>query len=466
MKLLQAIGRSGAIPAIMNMQEQREQRAQQKAIQDRSLAMQDMQMKNMQQQMDIRKRQEERVMKEEARMYEPLDAVSLMTRFEGGIESPMAKHVYDRADQLGYIDKSQGGLGTITRRNMMEMAKVLNDPVEASTLSRMRIGYYRSQAQELREAIKKKPTDEKLIAQLQKVELGLHQALGQDTAMMNYLKNQKPEETGLPEGYFKVGSKLYQLQDGKVVPVDAPTEGTAAFRDWQLAQKNPGYAEHLKDMKGAGAARVNVSTGKEEDAFSGEADKVLARKVGEAVMKRAQAAEEARSQSIHYETIALSIANGARTGFGEETLLNVKSAAQTLGFDVGDLSGQELIRHLSNKMALRLRNPDSGLGLTGNTSNKDLEFLKASVPGLGRTEAGNLKIIDLALRVNKYRIAIAAEQDRLIAENDGSIPRDLNTKLRAFADNYQFFTPEERQQIEGLLDQGKPKTDGFDKYWG
>ena len=106
-------------------------------------------------------------------------------------------------------------------------------------------------------------------------------------------------------------------------------------------------------------------------------------------------------------------------------------------------------------MALRLRNPTSGLGLTGSTSNKDLDFLKASVPGLQRSEAGNIKIIEYTKRVNQFKRNVAAEQGRLIAENGGKVPGDLDTKISQFINNYQFFSDEERAELEQINAENK-----------
>jgi chaperonin cofactor prefoldin len=215
--------------------------------------------------------------------------------------------------------------------------------------------------------------------------------------------------------------------------------------------------------KPAPSTTVNVNTADSlTNLAEKEANKAYGGKIGDNVNKRFSMAEEAYSQNSQLDTVALALAEGANTGYGEEVLLNIRSLAQTVGIDTGDLGPAELIRKVSNEMALRLRNPDSGLGLTGNTSNKDLDFLKASVIGLARTESGNKAIINIMRKYNRMKIDIAQKQDEIIAENGGSIPMNIDRQMLKFANEYDLFSDEERKEIEGFLKDGKtdkgPKT--------
>ena len=56
------------------------------------------------------------------------------------------------------------------------------------------------------------------------------------------------------------------------------------------------------------------------------------------------------------------------------------------------------------------------------------------------------------------RIDIANEQKRLIDENNGSIPRDLQSKLMNYANSYEIFSDEERNKINSIV--GGLKTQG------
>ena len=198
---------------------------------------------------------------------------------------------------------------------------------------------------------------------------------------------------------------------------------------------------------------VNVNTA---EGIAGAGQKKATEKLGEGIGDRADKrltqAFEGTRQNQQLDRIKLAISRGADTGLGEETILDLRNLASTLiGTPVSEQMGeQELIRTISNEMALRLRNPESGLGLTGNTSNKDLDFLKASVVGLSRTEQGNLLIIEMMQRFNQLKVAAANEQQRIIDNNGGVVPLDLDKKVMQFVNKYEFLTPLEKKEIELL----------------
>ena len=183
-----------------------------------------------------------------------------------------------------------------------------------------------------------------------------------------------------------------------------------------------------------------------------EADKALGKSIGERAASRIEQAQASISNDADLDRLKLALDRGAQTGFGEEFLLGVKGLGSTvLGIEFSEASTeQEVIRKIGSEMALRLRNPSSGLGLTGNTSNKDLDFLKGAVPGLEKSEGGNLKMIEYQQRLNKMKRDIATEQARIRAENGGRIPRDLDSQLMRFADNYELFTDAERAELEQI----------------
>ena len=231
-----------------------------------------------------------------------------------------------------------------------------------------------------------------------------------------------------------------------------PPKGTMIEGTTLMAFRQPNGQIMVKDtaQRPGSSTNVNVNTDKPFGPGQKKAMEVIGKGVGESITKRNQQAFEARNQNNQLGMVKAAIADGARTGFGEETILNLRSFGQTLGIDTGDLSGPELIRKTSNEMALRLRNPESGLGLTGNTSNKDLDFLKNSVIGLGRTEAGNLKIIDAMERFNKLKMAVAEEQNRIIENNGGVPPMDIDSQLMKFVDSYPIFNNQERKALKKL----------------
>ena len=125
--------------------------------------------------------------------------------------------------------------------------------------------------------------------------------------------------------------------------------------------------------------------------------------------------------------------------------------SSVLDVEIEGLAEAEALEAISNKLALEVRNPASGMGLPGATSNRDLDFLIASIPGLRKSVKGNRLMIALAKEQHKMRQAIDREQARIIKENGGFAPLDLETQLSSFYTEYQI-DPALRKEAEELLD--------------
>ena len=158
------------------------------------------------------------------------------------------------------------------------------------------------------------------------------------------------------------------------------------------------------------------------------------------------------ADDTNLNSLELALERGARSGFGEDVILDVRGALDTLGlvqFPDGAVQS-EVVRSIGNQLALRMRNPKSGLGLTGNTSNKDLQFLKDSVAGIGRSEGGNRLLVKMAKKQNQFKRDIAAKQSQIIMNNGGVVPVDLDGRLMTFANGYEMFTKTERDEISSF----------------
>lgn len=220
----------------------------------------------------------------------------------------------------------------------------------------------------------------------------------------------------------------------------------------------------LIPAKTAPSTTVNVNTA---EAITGAGEKAATVKFGEGVGAKAQEriamAEEGAAQNAQLDRLALALSSGADTGPGSEILLNLKSVASTFGLDVSkETSEQEVIRKITNEMALRLRNPESGLGLTGNTSNMDLLFLKSSIPGLQRTKQGNLAIIEAAKRTNKMKADIAQYQNSIISANGGVVPLNLDNQVLEYVNKYKMYSEEERGSIKRVSEVTKDPSEMTD----
>lgn len=224
MSTLAAIGRSGAIGqglrAIQDFRTQEENIALKRGQQ----ALQGLQMQSVQQDIDIKNRQIETVAQKEAEMLKPRAVEPLMNRFEGGPQGPIAKFVYDMAVEEGVVDLSQGGLGSINQKGIQHMADLLQEPHIASKLSRTRVDYWRGLYNQAQETLSKKPNDKNAMAMLQSAETGLNQSLGQDKALMDWIKA-NPQDTG-DDFTLSPGQKRFDEEGREIAAVD-PNAGGA-----------------------------------------------------------------------------------------------------------------------------------------------------------------------------------------------------------------------------------------------
>ena len=125
--------------------------------------------------------------------------------------------------------------------------------------------------------------------------------------------------------------------------------------------------------------------------------------------------------------------------------------SSVLDVEIEGLAEAEALEAISNKLALEVRNPASGMGLPGATSNRDLDFLIGAIPGLRKSVKGNRLMIALAKEQHKMRQALNTEQSRIIKENGGFAPLDLESRLQSFYTTYSI-DPALRKEAEELLD--------------
>jgi hypothetical protein len=113
-----------------------------------------------------------------------------------------------------------------------------------------------------------------------------------------------------------------------------------------------------------------------------------------------------------------------------------------------NLAGAEAFRALSNQAALRLRNPESGLGLTGNTSDRDLTFLKQSVANLGQTPEANRILLIVAQAKARREMALSEMKRDMLHDNKGF--KGFGQAKKAYIESNSIFTDEEKAQIKQL----------------
>lgn len=120
-----------------------------------------------------------------------------------------------------------------------------------------------------------------------------------------------------------------------------------------------------------------------------------------------------------------------------------------------DIASAEAIRAMGNVFALMMRNPEGMFGgLTGHTSDRDLSFLKNSIPGLSTSPEGIKLLVSMFNRVNDRNFELAKYGETLaISGPRGDAPRDFHLKMLDRANElagkeFHIFNDEDRKQVQ------------------
>ena len=142
--------------------------------------------------------------------------------------------------------------------------------------------------------------------------------------------------------------------------------------------------------------------------------------------------------------------SGLQTGALAGLSKTAKGFAQSLfpNTPIDGLAEAEVFTALSNQLALLIRNPESGMGLPGATSNADLIFLKESVPGLQKSPEGNLMLIEVYRKTYDFQKSMVQEQARLISENGGVPPLDMEARMVEFVNAQDILGEDLRNRLQ------------------
>ena len=158
----------------------------------------------------------------------PISVETFADQVEGGVDGPQFKMLYKTVTDNGFVDMSQGGLGTFRKKDREEMLKLIGEPNYAAKLSRVSIGWWRSQKAAIGEQLKAKPEDEKLLQQRQKINLGLNQALGRDKDLQTQMAAQKEGAGKAAQNWILAdrttvisedAGRTYMVEGGQRVPM-------------------------------------------------------------------------------------------------------------------------------------------------------------------------------------------------------------------------------------------------------
>ena len=150
------------------------------------------------------------------------------------------------------------------------------------------------------------------------------------------------------------------------------------------------------------------------------------------------------------------------TGAFTPIITKFKGYLEGLGVPVVDLTPAQVLDSIAKKKALLTRNPSSGLGLTGNTSDRDLRFLEAAVLGLAKTNQANEALLIIDTAAHRRKVKAKRLQMKWIALHPyrGLIGYDSSAANKSLMDE-DLFTPSEVKRINHLLEI-KKTLDGGD----
>jgi hypothetical protein len=167
------------------------------------------------------------------------------------------------------------------------------------------------------------------------------------------------------------------------------------------------FDEQFKRMTAPPAPLVQMPGAQQETAFQ----KRVGTEMGDQYANLLKADMNAPATIGKYQRLG-SLLGQVQTGKFKGATTDIKAAAKGLGIDLtalgvaDDVAPAQAARALSNQIALELRNPAGGAGMPGALSDKDREFLIASIPGLENDPNAVGKMIE-------YRVKLAQREQEV-----------------------------------------------------
>lgn len=167
-----------------------------------------------------------------------------------------------------------------------------------------------------------------------------------------------------------------------------------------------------------------------------------------------QQASEAAQQAVSLRQLEV-LLEGQKSGKGVPTIREYQGALATFGVELGDQSAvaaYQAAETVAAQLALRARNPEGGLGLTGNTSERDLMFLRSIPPSFAKTPDANKIIFEMHRQVAEYKI----KRDKLIqrlARDDNYMSQEDWDKIIEF-ESSDIFSDDFKKRAARILGMG------------
>jgi hypothetical protein len=239
---------------------------------------------------------------------------------------------------------------------------------------------------------------------------------------------------------------LYQTTDPKKI---FSTYGQAGLD--KVSQK----AEELSTRERP-VTNINVSN---------QMQKGFGENLTDTITSNIKAGSSARPILSAVDSMQILLDEGVKTGFGQETMLQVGRVGQVFNpdFNIKGLAGQEALQSISTNLVL----PQvKQLGV--NPTDTDLKFINTGSPSLSKTVAGN-KLMLSALRLKAERDQDLArftntwlsQNTKLTTTNPTQAYVKFNTDFDAYTQSSPLYAPSAnrlREQFNALGSSGQPRT--------
>ena len=246
---------------------------------------------------------------------------------------------------------------------------------------------------------------------------------------------------------------------------NASKEDKDFIMNYTMYNKDPELQRNLKfaGAEGTGAGNLvhaediakATQTGKEK----GELGYINLKEYQKEYADIRNSAKEAQNMNNTYTDMEKLLDTGIKTGTLANAELEAKKLLNVFGIDSKGLAEGQAFKALGNQLALRMRNPSSGFGLTGNTSDRDVKFLKSTVPQISNTPEGNRLIIKLAKAVNNRKIEQLKIAEQYVQENGYYNPIEVNKQIDKL-NSTSMFGEDLIKEVESMVGGSKaPKND-------
>jgi hypothetical protein len=175
----------------------------------------------------------------------------------------------------------------------------------------------------------------------------------------------------------RLGQNMAQTMIASQLQGDKPTD---EIREYQYAQKNPGFVDYKTNLKKAGAIQNQVVIDqKGESEFS----KVAANSQAKRFDELAGEGQKARQMVSDINTLT-ELGKNIGTGKSAEITAKIGPWAESIGVPIKGLSDIQAFEAIANRVAPSMRVPGSGA-----QSDFELKNFLKSIPALGNTPEGN-----------------------------------------------------------------------------